>query len=97
VSRLDFTGRAGGGETLKPELFDRVRQIAADIFSTPADRMTRQSSPEEIEKWDSVQHLSLVLALEQGFNVQFDPEEMDQMKTLGDITDLVDLKLSRDS
>lgn len=95
MPQLGFPGRAGGGETVSHEVFDRVRQVAADIFAAPADGMTRQSSPEEIEKWDSVQHLSLVLALEQEFNVQFDPEEMDRMKTLGDISDLLDSKLPR--
>jgi acyl carrier protein len=77
-----------------PNVFDRVRQIAADVFCVSADDLTRQSCPTNIESWDSVQHLTLVLALEQEFNLQFDPEEMDQMKTLGHIADLVDQKLS---
>lgn len=94
MPRLGLFDRTGGGGTLNTELFDRVRQIAADVFSIPADRLTRQSSPADTESWDSVQHLSLVLALEQEFNVQFEPEEMDEMKTLGHIADLVDKKLS---
>lgn len=80
---------------MNPTVFNRVRQIAADVFRTSADTMTGQSSPQSVEDWDSVQHLNLVLALEQEFNLQFDPEEMDRMKTLGHITDLLELKLPR--
>ena len=36
-----------------------------------------QSSPETIPTWDSLQHLNLVLALEQEFRIQFTPEEIE--------------------
>ena len=38
-----------------------------------------QSSPETIPTWDSLQHLNLVLALEQEFRIQFTPEEIEQI------------------
>jgi len=45
--------------------------------------VTPESSPETIESWDSVQHLNLVLALEEEYGFEFLPEEMDQAKTVG--------------
>jgi len=74
--------------------FEKVRGSCADIFQMPAAQLTPASSPETIESWDSVQHLNLVLALEEQFGIQFEPEEMDQMKSLGEIADLVDAKLN---
>jgi acyl carrier protein len=61
------------------EVFDRVRTLMADIFSVPADQLTAASSPDNIETWDSIQHLNLVMALEQEFGVQFSPEEIEQL------------------
>jgi acyl carrier protein len=75
-------------------IFEQVRTISADIFQVPASQINPASSPETLESWDSVQHLNLVLGLEQHFNIQFDPEEMDQMKTTGAIADLVSSKLA---
>ena len=72
--------------------FDQLRAIASDIFGEPAQEITESSSPETIESWDSVQHLNLVLAMEEQFAVQFDPEEMDQMKNMGEIAGLLDKK-----
>jgi acyl carrier protein len=73
--------------------FEKVRSASADIFQMPAGQITPSSSPETIENWDSVQHLNLVLALEEKFGIQFEPEEMDKMNSVGEITDLVDAKL----
>jgi len=76
-------------------IFEQVRGIAADLLGVPPDRITSQSSPEDLESWDSVQHLNITLALEQQFQLQFDPEEIDQMRTIGQIATLLEQKLAR--
>lgn len=63
----------------------QVYQTASDVLGVPASSVNADSSPATIEGWDSVQHLNLLLALEPIFNVQFEPEEIEQMKTLGDV------------
>jgi acyl carrier protein len=73
--------------------FEQVRGIASDLFAIPPDRITAESSPESIESWDSTQHLNLVLALEERFGFQLSPEEMEQMRNLGEIVTLVENKL----
>ena len=74
-------------------VFERVRGIAADVLKLPVSQVTAQSSPETIEAWDSVQHLNLVLALEQEFAVQFEPEEIDQMNSIDRILKVLEGKL----
>ena len=73
-------------------IFERVRGIAADVFGVKRAALHAASSPETVESWDSVQHLNLTLALEESFGFQFSPEEMDGMKTLGQIAALVEAK-----
>ena len=70
--------------------FDEVRQIASDIFGVPADQITMESSPQTIENWDSMQHLNLVLALEEKFGLQFDPEDIEKMTSVGAVVALVE-------
>ena len=72
---------------------DEVRRIAADVFLRDERLLNADSSPEQVETWDSVQHLNLVLALEAKYGIEFGPEEMDRMKTLGDIATLVGSKI----
>jgi len=71
---------------------ERVRQIAADVFNLPLAQITPETSPQTVEHWDSVQHLNLVLALEQELGLEFLPEEIEQMKNVGAIVTLVDGK-----
>jgi acyl carrier protein len=75
-------------------LLDRVRGIAADILQVPLAEVGPDSSPESIASWDSVHHLNLVLALEQEFNLQFEPEEIDQIGNVGQIVSLVSRKVN---
>jgi acyl carrier protein len=78
---------------LTPTIFEQVQGIASDLFGVPADQITRESSTETVEAWDSTQHLNFVLALEEKFNIQFSPEEMERMKNIGSTVKLVDNKL----
>lgn len=70
----------------------RVQLIAADIFGVPAESVTPSSSPDSIESWDSLNHLNLVLALEQELNIQFSPEEIEQLLSIELIASLVEEK-----
>jgi acyl carrier protein len=74
-------------------VFEQVRSIASDLLGIPAGQISAASSPENIETWDSVQHLNFVLAIEEKFGLQLSPEEMEQMKNIGDIVKLVEGKL----
>jgi acyl carrier protein len=73
----------------------QVRQIAVDIFNLPLEAVTPQSSPDTIENWDSLQHINLVLALEQTFDLQFLPEEMAEMVNIELIASLVAANLKK--
>ena len=77
--------------------FEQVRGIASDLLVIPPDRITAESSPETIESWDSTQHLNFVLALEEKFGFQLSPEEMEQMRNIGEIVKLVESKLQTTS
>lgn len=77
---------------MNPEILDRVRQMMADIFGVPVDQLTPASSPDNVETWDSIQHLNLVMALEQEFGVQFSPEEIEQLLSVELVASLVEEK-----
>ena len=79
---------------MNPELDSAVMRIFADIFGVPLESIRLDSSPETIETWDSLQHLNLVLALEQEFQVQFDPEEIETLISPERVSAIVGEKLS---
>jgi acyl carrier protein len=65
---------------------DRVRQIIADV-STVFD-----APHANIAEWSSLQLLTLVMAVEEQFELQFEPEEVDEMKNTDELIALVERK-----
>ena len=74
-------------------LLDKVQTLIADVFQMPVDDIGPTTSPDNVEAWDSIQHLNIVLALEQEFQVQFTPEEIEQLLSVELIAALVSEKL----
>jgi acyl carrier protein len=65
---------------------DRVRSVVAAVLKVPEQNLTPQSSPDDIESWDSMHHLQIILALEEEFSVHFDADEIDGLQTVGALT-----------
>ena len=74
-------------------VFEQIRAMASDLFGVPVEQITAASSPQTLENWDSIQHLNLVLAVEEKFGVQLSPEEIEEMKNVGETAKLVESKL----
>jgi len=58
---------------------EKLKKIMSQILGVPESEIMPTSSPDDIASWDSLQHMNLVLAIEQGFNVKFDAEEIIQL------------------
>ncbi len=56
-----------------------LKQVLADVFGVDASTITDDASVDSVEKWDSLNHLNLVLALEERFNVSLTEEQIIEM------------------
>ena len=57
----------------------RLKQVFADVFGVDSTSIDDHSSVETIEKWDSFNHMKLVLALEEQYNVKFQTNQTIEM------------------
>ena len=64
---------------------DDLRTIIAKVFSIPESEVNDNSSPENIESWDSFNGLILVDELENHFKIKFSISEITDVKTVSDI------------
>ena len=72
---------------------DKIRQIMSAIFDVPISEISDSSSPDTIEKWDSLNHLNLVTSLEEEFDVRFSDEEIIEMLNFQLITLILQQKI----
>ena len=54
---------------------EKQREIICDVFRIPSEAYHPELTSAEVEAWDSVLHITLLLTLEQTFGVSFDPVE----------------------
>ena len=64
---------------------NNIYAIVAKVFSIPESQVNDQSSPENIDSWDSFNGLFLVDELENHFNIKFSISEIIDVKTVSDI------------
>jgi acyl carrier protein len=76
------------------KLVEQVCGIAADVFGESPMSISVNTSQDNLANWDSIQHLNLVLALEDAFNIRISPEEAERAVKMSDVVGLVQAKLS---
>jgi acyl carrier protein len=67
------------------ETRQRVLKVVSQIMGVPVDQLADSSSPDTVERWDSLTHMKLVLALEEAFQVRFSDEQIMAMPEVGRI------------
>jgi acyl carrier protein len=60
-------------------MVDKIKEIMASVFKCEKSDIDENSSPDTIEKWDSLGHMNLVVALEEEFGVVFSEDETVEM------------------
>ncbi len=57
----------------------KLKQVLANVFRIDASRIVETTSVDTVKEWDSLKHLTLVLALEEQFNVTLTEEQTVQI------------------
>lgn len=71
---------------MKEKAFDIISQI----MDVPVSEIHENSSAKTIENWDSLQHMNLIFALEEAFDMKFLDEEIMGMACVKDILDILE-------
>jgi acyl carrier protein len=70
-------------------ILEKVRLIVAEVSEVAVERIGLQSSPDNLEEWDSLAQVNIVLSLEQEFGHQFSPEQIESMVSVEKILEVL--------
>ena len=59
------------------------------VFEVPVEQINEDTSPDNMEDWDSIRHMNLVVALEEEFNVEFNDIEIIEMLNMALIVEII--------
>ena len=64
-------------------IFERLNDVFRDIFDDDSITVGRETTADDIEDWDSLEHIRLIGAVEREFGVKF------TMKNVGEMADII--------
>ncbi len=74
---------------------DTLKRIFADLFGLDETEISPELNPETVELWDSLNHLRMVTALEESFDIKLSMAEIEaMMSSFGQLQRIVEKHLS---
>lgn len=71
---------------------DRVQQVFQNLFDDTLLIIDSDTTADDIEEWDSLTHIDLIVAIEKEFKIKFSTAEVTGMKNVGDLLNLIERK-----
>ena len=71
-------------------IFEAVQQIFRDNFDDEELVLTRETCADDIEDWDSLEHINLLTAIEKKFGLKFGLADVRDLQNVGDLLDLIE-------
>jgi acyl carrier protein len=74
------------------EIYDKLTDIFRDLFDDPGLVLGPQLSAADVDGWDSLYHIRLMLTVQDTFKVKFSAFEIGNLKNVGDLANLIEIK-----
>jgi acyl carrier protein len=70
-----------------------MREIMVDTFDLDDLTITRDTTAADIEEWDSLSHIRLIVAIEREFRIKFTNAEIESLANVGELIDTIEAKV----
>lgn len=74
------------------DILEQVQEIFKKETDNPNISLVYETTSNDIEEWDSLTHIQLVVAIEKHFNVRFTSSEIQSFKNVGEMCKSIELK-----
>lgn len=73
----------------REEIFNALDEVFKDLFDDESIAVGETTTADDIEEWDSLEHINLVIAVEKRFGIKFTMGEVTSMKNVGEMVDII--------
>ena len=73
----------------KEEVYERLNNVFRDVFDDENIVVKPETTSNDIEDWDSLEHINLIVAVENEFGIKFNMGEVTTMKNVGEMVDII--------
>jgi acyl carrier protein len=71
------------------QIYARLARIFEDVFDEDSIRLTPELSAKDVDGWDSLTHIRLMLTVEKVFKIKFSTSEIGKLQNVGDLVTLI--------
>lgn len=71
------------------EIYNRLNEVFRDVFDDDTIEVNAETTADDIEDWDSLNHITLIDAVESEFKVRFTMGEVSGMKNVGEMAEII--------
>ena len=71
---------------------ESLNEVFRNVFNNDDINIQRETTANDIEGWDSLSHVNLILGVEMRFGIRFRQKEILKLKNVGDLMDLIERK-----
>ena len=75
-------------------ILEKLQSVFRDVFEDDELSINRQSSADDVDGWDSLMHVSLMINVEREFGVKFSTTQVASLKDVGELVDLLESRLA---
>ncbi len=75
-------------------VYDRLNKVFQDVFDDESIHVNDGTTADDIEDWDSFEHINLVVAVEKEFGIKFSMGQTNKLKNVGEMVDIILSKLA---
>lgn len=73
----------------REQLFEKLNDVFRDVFDDVSISVEESTTSNDIEDWDSLEHINLIAAVEQEFGVKFNMGQVVSMKNVGEMAEII--------
>lgn len=73
----------------REKIYEELNEVFRDVFDDDTIVVVDETTANDIEDWDSLEHINLIVAVEKKFNMKFNMGEVTTMKDVGAMVDII--------
>ena len=73
----------------KNEIFIELKEIYKEVLDDDSIELKFETNADDIEAWDSMSNIHLIIAQENKFNIRFDLGQISELKNISELIDLI--------
>ena len=75
-------------------IYARLNRVFQDVFDDDTIHIRPETTADDIEDWDSLEHITLISAVERAFRIRFKMGEISSMKNVGEMVAIIQSRTS---